>query len=231
MPQSVLILRPEPGNAATAAKVRALGFEPICLPLFEAHPVNWTCPDPLAFDGVLITSANAIRHAGPQLAKLVHLPAYAVGPATAEAAKAAGFSRIETGPSNVAALLEHIVSSGKKHRLLHLGRGDDLPPIYDQIAVNTLKIYEMIFLETSVTGLISDPAPIIALIHSPQAGARFAALIGASKHAREHITVLAISSAAAQKAGTGWRRVAIAPEPRDEAMLSSLLLLAGLKEE
>jgi uroporphyrinogen-III synthase len=222
VPQSVLILRPEPGNTATAEKVRALGFDAICLPLFEVRPVAWACPDPHAFDGVLITSANTLRHAGSQIEKLTHLRAYAVGPATAEAAKAVGFSRIETGPSNVAALLKLIAASDGKHHFLHLGRGEHIPSRYEQITLSPLKIYEMTPVDVNLAGLHSAPLPVIALLHSPQAGARFSSLIGAAPELRSRITLLAISEAAATIAGNGWRRVAIAPEPRDEAMLSLL---------
>ncbi len=41
---------------------------------------------------LMITSANAVRYAGPQLAAIKTLPAYAIGKATAQAARAVGMS-------------------------------------------------------------------------------------------------------------------------------------------
>ena len=58
----IVVLRPEPGNADTCAKLRGLGLEPLAMPVFTVVPVAWTPPDVGTFDAVLLTSANAIRH-------------------------------------------------------------------------------------------------------------------------------------------------------------------------
>ena len=41
----IAVLRPEPGNARTAAAVEAMGFAAIRLPLFAVVPLAWTVPD------------------------------------------------------------------------------------------------------------------------------------------------------------------------------------------
>ena len=53
------------------------------------------------------------------------------------------------------------------------------------------------------------------MLHSPRAAARFAALAGD----RGRFTLAAISVETAAAAGTGWRQVAVATAPRDEALL------------
>ena len=40
----VVVLRPEPGNADTCAKLRGLGLEPLAMPVFTVVPVAWTPP-------------------------------------------------------------------------------------------------------------------------------------------------------------------------------------------
>jgi uroporphyrinogen-III synthase len=57
--------------------------------------------------------------------------------------------------------------------------------------------------------------PAVAMVHSPRVAARFAQLAG-DKGA---IALAAISAAAAEAAGEGWRSKAVAAAPRDEALL------------
>ena len=65
MTRPIAVLRPEPGNAATADRIAALGLAAIRLPLFEVRALDWAPPDPAGFDALLLTSANAPRLAGP----------------------------------------------------------------------------------------------------------------------------------------------------------------------
>ena len=86
----VLVLRPEPGASATVEGARRRGLDAVAVPLFSIDPVAWDPPE-AAFDGLLLTSANAVRCGGEKLQSLRGLPAYTVGEATAEAAREAGF--------------------------------------------------------------------------------------------------------------------------------------------
>jgi uroporphyrinogen-III synthase len=113
----VLVLRPEPGASTTARRARERGLDPIALPLFEVEPVDWQAAEASGFDGLLITSANAVRHAGEGLHALRGLPVYAVGSATAEIARDAGFDVASAGDSGVERLLGSIEPELK---LLHL---------------------------------------------------------------------------------------------------------------
>jgi len=57
---------------------------------------------------------------------------------------------------------------------------------------------------------------IVALIHSPRAGRRFAEVAGD----RSEIRIAAISTAAADAVGLGWKAVAVADQPSDEGLLA-----------
>ena len=57
----VLVLRPEPGASATVERARELGLDAVAVPLFEIEPVAWEAPEAARFDGLLLTSANAVR--------------------------------------------------------------------------------------------------------------------------------------------------------------------------
>ena len=104
----LLVLRPEPGATATVQHARERGLDALAVPLFEIEPLEWDAPDPAAFDGILLTSANAVRSAGEKLKFFGGLPVYAVGDATGEAARQAGFSIAAVGDADVGRLLGSI---------------------------------------------------------------------------------------------------------------------------
>ena len=121
MTRLLAVLRPEPGNAATAARIEALGLRAIRLPLFAVRALDWIRPDPATHDALVLTSANAIRFGGAGLAVIRHLPVLAVGPKTAEIARAAGFDVMAVGDGDAAALIALAEARGID-RALHLAR-------------------------------------------------------------------------------------------------------------
>jgi len=113
----IIVLRPELGASATVAKARERGLDAALIPLFTVEPVAWEAPEAVGFDGLLLTSANALRCGGDGLEALRGLKAYAVGEATAEAARAAGFDITANGDAGVDRLLGSIEPDLKQ---LHL---------------------------------------------------------------------------------------------------------------
>jgi uroporphyrinogen-III synthase len=206
----VLILRPGPDNAATAGAVAALGAVPVLAPLFEIVPVAWRASDPHSFDAVVMTSANAARHGGAALKHLSRLPLFAVGEATAAAAREAGFGDVRIGASNAAALGAQLGG-----RVLHLA-GLDHKPIPTAAHVEMRVVYAARAIDN-----VDLPAADLALIHSPRAGARLAELA----RDRATLSIIAISDAAAESCGHGWAAMHIAEAPREAAMLASLAKL------
>jgi len=199
--------------SASAEAARALGLDVVCAPLFHVEPVGWDVPDPTKFDGLLITSANAIRHGGAQLEALRSLPVHAVGPATAEAATAAGFDVATIGKTNVTDLLDSLASP---LRLLHLAGEDHRDPgdprIDRRIAYRSVEIDN--------PGL-PDLDGLVAAVHSPRAGKRLAELAGQ----RTKTAIAAISPAAANACGKGWERIEAAREPSDNCLLALAAML------
>lgn len=212
----LIVIRPEPGNAATVVRAKAMGLDARGMPLFAVEPVAWSADPPLAYAGILLTSANAVRHAGPRLEEYLELPAYAVGEATADAARAAGFASIVTGDGDAARLIAQMAPLGRR-RLLHLS-GEDVTPFDTQgIEIDRHVVYRAAEAAPPADfATILEEAPVI-LIHSQRAGKRLDGLVTAGR--RERIALVSISGAAAGQIGQGWQRLAIAPEPRDESML------------
>ena len=204
----LLVLRPEPGNRATIERAQAMGLEARACPLFSIEAVNWTAPDPHEFDALLYTSANALRHGGEALATLTALPVLAVGRATAEAAKLSGFNVTMTGSDDVQALLEVLPGA---QRMLHL-TGADHRHLETRHAVETIIVYASIALEAAII----PSGEFVALVHSPRAGARLAALAPD----RGKVSVAAISARAAAACGPGWAATAVSAQPDDSALLA-----------
>jgi uroporphyrinogen-III synthase len=206
----VLVLRPEPGAGATVKGARERGLDVVAVPLFEIEPIAWEAPEPGGFDGLLLTSANAVRHGGDELQNLRGLKVYAVGEATADAAREAGFDIAATGNAGVDRLLGSIAPNLK---LLHLCGRDRRDIAVATPRISAIPVYAADAIEKPD---LSEANGSVALIHSPRAGQRFAELI----RDRESIAIAAISPAAADSVGERWEAVETAGEPNDDALLA-----------
>lgn len=213
MTHRIAVLRPEPGNAATVARVTAAGWQAIALPLFAVRALTWTAPDPLDFDAVLFTSANAARHGGAELVRLTHLPAFAVGENTARAARAAGFDVTTSGSGDAAAIVAQARARGHG-RLLHLGGRERSIDVPGAIAVYASEPVPVASAE------IARLAGSVVLLHSARAASRLIELVDSAGMARSALALVTISPAVAQAAGNGWRVLATATTPRDDAMIA-----------
>lgn len=222
MTRPLVVLRPEPGNAATVARADALGLEAHGVPLFATRPLDWTPPDPAPYVGVLLTSGNAVRFAGPALSQYLHLPAFAVGEATHRLAEEAGFASVVAGDRDVSRLIARIATLGLQ-RLLHICGAEVKPFDAMGIVVDRCAVYaaDPIAPTPEFEGLLSSRPVFLA--HSPRAAARLASLVPDAR--RGSAGLVAISPDAAAAAGQGWEMVAIAPEPRDEAILQEAVRL------
>ena len=104
----LFLFRPEPGWSVSAQTARAMGLDVHGSPLFTIEPVPWDAPSPTDYDGILVGSANVFRHGGKKLDKLTKLPVHAVGEATADAARRAGFLVGRTGRGGLQNLLDDL---------------------------------------------------------------------------------------------------------------------------
>lgn len=212
----LIVTRPEPGNSATVARAAALGLDARAMPLFAAHPIDWTPPAPADYDALLLTSAQAVRLAGAQLARLAGLPVHAVGMATADAARAAGLTVVRTGAADGQALLDAMASE-KITRILWLcGRERSaFDPSGVQLEPRACYAVEPAEPPGDWAQLVAGPAVLLA--HSARAAQRIAALVGPS---RAQLALVAISPAVAAAAGEGWAERAAASQPTDASMLA-----------
>lgn len=221
----LVILRPEPGASATAARARAMGLDPVAMPLFTVEPVDWTVPDLAGYDALLLTSANAVRHGGDGLARLRGLPLYAVGEATAEAAREAGFDIAGTGDAGAERLLGSIESD---LRLLHLSGEHRMEPNATQ-AITAIPVYRAA--ELPLPDGFREIEGQVAAVHSPRAGQRLADMAGEAGIDRSTIRIAAISEAVSAAAGSGWERCEAADTPAEAALLALAARLCDNRPE
>lgn len=140
----ILVTRPEPSARRTAAQLAAMGHEPVVLPLTQtlSLPLGPHAPDNCA--AVAITSANALRHAPPALiASLAALPCHAVGEKTAQAARAAGFAHVETGPGDAASLADRIAPVLAGKALAYLCGRVRFPAFEDRLAAAGVQVHAL----------------------------------------------------------------------------------------
>ena len=208
----VLVLRPEPGASTTVKHARERGLDAIAIPLFEIEPVAWDVPEAGGYDGLLLTSANAIRHGGKGLNELRGLPVHAVGTATAKAAREAGFDIASVGEAGVDRLLGSIEPG---LRLLHVVGEDRKEPDDARQEIQAVVVYRS---RARNDVALNDVGGSVALIHSPRAAKRFAEL--AAKIDKSAVAIAAISPEAQAAAGEGWAAAEAAASPDDEALLA-----------
>lgn len=216
-----LVLRPEPGASATAARIAALGHEAIVAPLFRIVPQQWDAPDAGAYDALLLTSANAVRQAGQGLSRLATLPVFAVGEATAAAARDAGLDVAAIGSADVGALLVEAAAAGIR-RPLHLVGAEHRDVTHPDLLIAKMIVYRAEPVDAlPATALDALQSDAIVLLHSPRAGRLFADLLDRAGGIRATVRVAAISVPAAEAAGDGWQKRAIATLPNDDALLAA----------
>jgi uroporphyrinogen-III synthase len=179
-----LITRTQPGALMTQALLEKHGYNPICVPAAIIVPTQARI-DTSGVQALLMTSAAAARSI--QVTPLMMaLPVYAVGDATAEAAKAAGFNTVISagGDGATLAVLAADRMKAGDGALLHL-RGQEVAG--DVTAMLSACGFETRFIEVYQTH--DDPAfradiahhlkqsAGLVLFHSPAGARRFALAI------------------------------------------------------
>ena len=199
-PLKIWITRAQPGADATAARVRALGHEPFVAPLLEVRRTPDAKVDLSGVAALAFTSANGVR-AFAEMSGERGLQVFAVGSATAQTAKAAGFRQVLSADGDVTALAERIASRRAEigGLVLHPGAAELAGDLSGALAeagveVRTLTLYETVPTTLSIEQLAQLPGLDAALAHSPKGAAALAGVLEA--HPQPHLRLLAISQAA-----------------------------------
>jgi uroporphyrinogen-III synthase len=124
----LLVTRPEPDNARTAAALRAKGHDVMLAPMLRIETIGNADLGPLPYAAILLTSANGARAlAGhPRLSELKTLPVLAVGQTSADAARDAGFIDVTSAHGDAADLARLAATRFPQSKipLLHVAGAD-----------------------------------------------------------------------------------------------------------
>lgn len=187
-------------------------------PLFRILPVQWTVPAG-AFDGVLLGSANAVRHGGAALQQLTGLDAYCVGRTTGVEAAKAGFDIAAIGSGGLQTVLDSL--SGQDLRLLRLSGADHVPlepPPGIEMVERVCYASQAIPMSANLVRQLGTPAVI--LLHSAVAASHFARQCYANAIDRSGLRLAALGPRIAAAAEGGWAMVECSAKPQDTALLA-----------
>jgi uroporphyrinogen-III synthase len=213
-----LALRPEPGLSATLEKGRALGLAMTGLALSDIRPLTWDCPDPASIDGLLIGSANAVLHGGENLAKLAGKPVYAVGEATADAARAAGFGIAMVGSGGLQGVLDAIPAPMHLLRIAGDERVALTPP--EGVTFAEVVAYRSVPLPLDPAAPLLASGTALVLLHSAATARHFASECARLGQTRATITLAALGPRIAAAAGQGWAAIHTTAHPDEVSLLA-----------
>ena len=224
--RTIWITRAQPGADQTAERVRALGHEPLVAPLLEVRAM---APDGIDLSGVgalAFTSANGVK-AFTDLSQSRDLRVFAVGAATARAARQAGFRNVLSSDGDVAALADGIAARKGELRggvVLHPGAAEPAGDLGGQLANHGVLLRQVALYDTAAAELSDQdrarlPEAHIALLHSPKAAKVLARLL--KEAPLPNLRVLALSKAVLQPLSrTKLAAKAFAPFPLEAALLN-----------
>ena len=215
-PLKIWITRAEPGAEATAARVRERGHTPLVAPLLAVRMVEDPQIDLSGVRALAFTSANGLRAFAGACADR-SLQVFAVGAATAQAAREAGFRRVLSADGDVNALADGIAARRSEigGAVLHpgaaLGRAG--------VEVRALTLYDTVPVEPTPDQLEALAQADVALVHSAKAGRALAKVLAA--HPMPGLKVLGLSKAVlAPLTDTPLASRRSAPFPLEAALLN-----------
>ena len=222
---NVWITRAEPGAAATAERVVALGHAPVIAPLLRIESTAGAEIDLRGVAALAFTSANGVR-AFAEKEPSRTLKVFAVGAGTAAAAKAAGFRDVLSADGDVHALAQRIAArkAELKGAVLHPGAAEPAGDLVgDLVAAGVeargVALYDTVAVTPDETFLAGLAELDVVLVHSPKAAKALAGVL--RKRDAAHLRVLCLSSAVARPlARAKVREVGRAPFPIEAALLN-----------
>lgn len=229
----LLITRPEPDAARTAAALHARGHDVLVAPLLRMEPVKHPKLGAKDWAGLLVTSANAIRALSiDERHALCALPLLAVGDHTAEAARAAGFRDVRSaaGDANDLVALAAAAFGDDAAPALYLAgeeRAHDLSAALarHKVAVHTTAIYRMARAErlpASIREALTAQRLEGALHYSPRTATTYLACAevdGLVNAACAPIHYCLSEEIGARLAAAGAANVKVAAAPNEMALL------------
>jgi uroporphyrinogen-III synthase len=225
----VLITRPQEDGEAVAALLGRAGHQPMLAPLLRPRWLDGPVLDLSGIAAFLATSANGVRALARRTPRR-DIPVLAVGPQTAEEARAAGFLRVENADGDALALADAVPRwlAPAAGILLHVCGAEAAGTLAERLAARGYEVRREILY--AVQPLTLSPQAAAALA----AGAMDAVLLFSPRSARifiaesqaldlSGITAFCISPAtAAALPQDRFAAIRVAARPNQESLVALL---------
>lgn len=226
----VVVTRPQADGERTAAALEALGHEVLVAPLMRIEPVVADLAG--TWSAIVITSANAVQTVPAAADRVKTLPVFAVGDRSAEAARRAGFSEVNSANGDIKDLVRLVAARavGGKAPLLYLAGEDRAGDLVAQLAAHGIDAEMKVVYRTvpevfpPVLAAALEAGDVDAVLHFSRRsaelfveGARASGVAGPAEDVRH----LCLSSQVAEPLA-GASRVAIAARPEEGALVALL---------
>lgn len=226
----VIITRAQPGADETAARVSAMGHMPLVSPALQlVANTDVALPERGAYESLVFTSANGVRFYAERTGAR-DKTAWCVGPATAAAAREAGFGDVQESAGNAIDLAAFIAQHRAPNPLpvLHIANAaakGNLASALNKAGLEALfaPIYRAEtapMLSPAVEKILGAKLSAIVLVHSAKGAAAFAAL--AADLPTAHLSAVAISVQAAKPLmSLGVGEIHIARAPHEDGLFAA----------
>lgn len=227
----VLVTRPEGQAAATMAALAARGFDCVAAPATVFENLPGPPLDLAGIAGIAVTSANGVAALAARMARR-DLPLFAVGEATATAARTAGFATVTAAAGDGASLARLIAGVAPVcETILYAAPEDaavDLAALLPDHTVRRTVLYRMAparSLPAEALAALDDGTILAALFYSVRTAQHFGQLVSQANRlpGLQGVAALCLSepiAAAARALPFSAARAAVRP---DEAALFDLL--------
>jgi uroporphyrinogen-III synthase len=229
----VLVTRPRQSAERTAERLHKLGHQPLILPLTRPHHLPEDAGKALArpCSALVVTSAEAVRAISKlDLSAYFGVPVFAVGSATADEVRHAGFRTVTVADGTGEGLARLLIDL-KRQDLLYLA-GHPRSPDLEQgltaagIRFSTTVCYEMlplVWIRSEVQVL--ETAPDAVLLYSSEAARLFMEqpLVRDNPDFWQNCRALCLSGKVARSLGEATKmKVSVASQPTEEALFALL---------
>ena len=231
----LLVTRPEPDATRQAEILAARGHEPVVAPLLLIEPATDTALDLDGAQALIVTSRNALRALviPPRSSqRLLRLPLFAVGEATAKAATELGFAKVTAGPGTGEELSRLIAGTldPKAGALVHLAGETVAFDLKSALQAKGFTLKQPVLyravpatrLPESVLSLLNAGRLDGVVLMSPRTAAIFAALVVRHDAVTQasRLDCYCLSAAVAQAVEPLKARAIVAARPREEDILA-----------
>lgn len=230
----LMITRPEADARPLAAALAARGIEALIEPLLDIRILDGVKPDTSGVQGLLITSANGVR-AFAHCRSDRTLRVFAVGDASARAAREAGFTDVESANGDVDDLARLVVARADRQAgaFLHVAGSKVAGDLAGLLKAAGLGYRRAVLYEARTVSKFSadGQAALTAgtldgvLFFSPRTAATFVTLATSAtlEAACSSLRAYCLSEAVAKRiSALTWAQVIVAKMPDQEALLAAI---------